>query len=199
MLFGLVFVFAIGPSFFLLIQNSIEHEFKKGTLIAIGISLSDISFVTLILVGFSAIISDPDHTVAFSYIGAGILAAFGIYSLVKKAKITNEETIKPGHGLIRFAAKGFLINIFNPAIILFWITLSSTISTTYSYSWQDKRAFFAGMLITMLSADLAKAFLANRIRELITVKGVRLMNRLIGFILIGFGLSLVIKIWFEAS
>ena len=71
LLFGLVFIFAIGPSFFLLIQSSIEYGFKKGALIAVGISLSDLLFVSITLLGLSAIISDPENAIIFSYIAAG--------------------------------------------------------------------------------------------------------------------------------
>jgi threonine/homoserine/homoserine lactone efflux protein len=194
LLFGLVFVFAIGPSFFLLIQNSIEYGFRKGAYIALGISLSDVLFVALTLIGLSAIFSNPENSTLFTLVAASILAAFGIYSFIKKPKIINDETIIEGHGIARFVAKGFLINIFNPTIILFWVTLSSTISTSYNYSWTDKRYFFIGLLITIFSTDLIKAFLANHVRSYITLRSVKIFNRLVGGVLVVFALSLVFKL-----
>jgi threonine/homoserine/homoserine lactone efflux protein len=194
LLFGLVFVFAIGPSFFLLIQNSIEYGFRKGAYIALGISLSDVLFVALTLIGLSAIFSNPENSTLFTLVAASILAAFGIYSFIKKPKIINDETIIEGHGIARFVAKGFLINIFNPTIILFWVTLSSTISTSYNYTWTDKRYFFIGLLITIFSTDLIKAFLANHVRSYITLRSVKIFNRLVGGVLVVFALSLVFKL-----
>ena len=194
LLFGLVFIFAIGPSFFLLIQSSIEYGFKKGALIAVGISLSDLLFVSITLLGLSAIISDPENTIIFSYIAASILAVFGIYSFLKKPVINNEESIENGRGTFRFIAKGFLINIFNPTIILFWITLSSTISTTYDYSWTEKRSFFIGLLITILSSDLLKAYLANNVRSMITIRSIKIFNQIVGSVLVIFAISLIFKL-----
>jgi threonine/homoserine/homoserine lactone efflux protein len=194
LLFGLVFIFAIGPSFFLLLQNSIEYGFKKGAFIAVGISLSDILFVSLTLIGLSAILSEPEYAKIFSFIAAGILGVFGIYSIVKKPVINSEEAIANGHGTFRFIAKGFLINVFNPTIILFWITLSSTISTGYDYSLADKRNFFIGMLITILSSDILKAYLANNLRSFITIRTVKIFNRIVGGILVIFALSLIFKL-----
>jgi len=191
--FGLVFVFAIGPSFFLLIQNSIEYGFRKGAYIALGISLSDVLFVALTLIGLSAIFSNPENSTLFTLIAASILATFGIYSFVKKPKINNDETIVDGHGVLRFVAKGFLINIFNPTIVLFWITLSSTISTSYNYSWTEKRYFFIGLLITIFSTDLIKAFLANHVRTFVTIRSIKIFNRLVGGVLVIFALSLIFK------
>ena len=196
LLFGLVFVFAIGPSFFLLIQNSIEYGFRKGAYIALGISLSDVLFVTLTLIGLSAIFSNAENSTLFTLVAAGILASFGIYSFIKKPKINNDETIIEGHGIFRFVAKGFFINIFNPTVILFWVTLSSTISTSYNYSWADKRYFFIGLLITIFSTDLIKAFLANHVRSFITIRSVKVFNRLVGGVLVVFALSLVFKLGF---
>ena len=193
LLFGLVFIFAIGPSFFLLIQSSIEHGFKKGAFIALGISLSDILFVSLTLIGLSAIFSEPENAKLFSIIAAGILAVFGIYSFIKKPVINSEEVVTNGHGVLKYIAKGFLINIFNPTIILFWITLSSTISTSYDYTWAEKRSFFIGLLITILSSDILKAYLANNVRSFITVRSVKIFNKLVGGVLVVFAISLIFK------
>ena len=192
LLFGLIFIFAIGPSFFLLIQNSIEFGFRRGALIALGISLSDVLFVGLTLIGMSSIISEPANAQVLSIIAAIILVLFGIYYFMRKPKITNDEIIDR-HGAIRFIGKGFLINIFNPTIILFWITLSSTISASYSYSWSDQRSFFIGILITILVSDLIKAYLANHVRSFITIKSVRFFNRLVGSAMVLFAASLLFK------
>lgn len=191
LLFGLIFIFAIGPSFFLLIQNSIEYGFRRGAFIAIGISLSDIFFVSLTLIGMSSLISDPQNTQWLSMIGAAILAVFGIYYFFRTPKIYNNKKITNEHGVFRFLLKGFLINIFNPTIILFWITLSSSIATNYKYSWADQRNFFIGILITVLACDLLKSLLANHVRNFITIRSVRIFNQLVGGALVVFALSLL--------
>ena len=190
LLFGLIFIFAIGPSFFLLIQNSVEYGFRRGALIALGISLSDILFVGLTLIGMASLISDPANAQVLSVVAAIILVVFGIYYFVRTPKIKNEEVID-GHGALRFLFKGFLINIFNPTIILFWITMSSTVSANYNYSWGEQRNFFIGMLITILVSDLAKAYLANHVRSFITVKSVQVFNRVVGSALVIFAASLL--------
>lgn len=194
LLFGLVFIFAIGPSFFLLIQNSIEYGFKKGVLIALGISLSDMLFVTLTLVGVAAFFSNPEYAQVLSLIAAAILGVFGIYSFFRRPVIHSTDTLIKGHGALRFILKGFLLNIFNPTIALFWITLSSTISTNYAYTWTEKTWFFAGLLVTILSTDLSKAYLANHVRSFITVRSVKIFNRLVGSVLVIFALSLIFNL-----
>ena len=190
LLFGLIFILAIGPSFFLLIQNSVEYGFRRGALIALGISLSDILFVTLTLIGMASLISDPANATILSVVAAVVLVIFGVYYFIRKPKIKNEEIID-GHGALRFIFKGFLINIFNPTIILFWITLSSSVSANYSYNWSEQRNFFIGILITILVSDLAKAYLANHVRSFITVRSVQIFNRVVGSALVIFAASLL--------
>lgn len=190
LIFGLIFIFAIGPSFFLLIQNSIEYGFKRGAFIALGISLSDILFVSLTLIGMASLFEEPENEHIMAVVASLILIIFGVYYFLRKPKINHDEIIT-GHGVLRFMFKGFLINIFNPTIILFWITLSSTITANYDYTWSEQRSFFIGMLVTILASDLAKAYLANHVRSFITVRSVKLFNRLVGGVLVIFAASLL--------
>lgn len=193
LLFGLIFIFAIGPSFFLLIQNSVQYGFRRGVLIALGISLSDILFVSLTLLGMAQVMSDAENSKLFSLVGASILAAFGVYYFLRKPVIYHEE-MDDGHGALYFMFKGFIINVFNPTIILFWITLSSTISANYSYSWAERRNFFIGILITIFLSDLIKAYLANNVRSIITVRSVRIFNIIVGSALVIFAASLLLGV-----
>jgi threonine/homoserine/homoserine lactone efflux protein len=193
LLFGLVFIFAIGPSFFLLIQNSIQYGFRKGAFIAIGISLSDILFVSLALIGMATVFTNPESSTIFAYVAAAILIIYGVYSFLKTPVINNDTEIIDGNGILKFLLKGFLINVFNPTIILFWLTLSTTVSSSYGYSWPEERNFFIGMLFTILATDLAKAFLANHVRQFITVHAISIFNRIVGSALVLFAISLIFK------
>ena len=46
-----VLAFLIGPVFFTIIQTSIERGFGSGTLVAVGVSLSDAFYITLTYLG----------------------------------------------------------------------------------------------------------------------------------------------------
>jgi threonine/homoserine/homoserine lactone efflux protein len=47
------------------------------------------------------------------------------------------------------------------------------------------------LLITVLATDIAKAFLADKLRKLITHRFLMIMNVVIGVFLIGFGIRLL--------
>ena len=52
--------------------------------------------------------------------------------------------------------------------------------------------FFAAVLVTVFATDLLKAYLAGKVRRLITPKTMRIMNIILGVIMIGFGLRLIL-------
>ncbi|MEQ9007485.1 MAG: LysE family transporter, partial [Ekhidna sp.] len=53
LIFGLIFIFALGPAFFALIQTSIQQGLKKAIFLAIGISVSDVFYVIIVLLGMA--------------------------------------------------------------------------------------------------------------------------------------------------
>jgi threonine/homoserine/homoserine lactone efflux protein len=53
--------------------------------------------------------------------------------------------------------------------------------------------FLAAILITFFSIDLLKIFGAKKLRPLVTKKLLRSLNRLIGFVFVGFGGVLIVQ------
>lgn len=88
--------------------------------------------------------------------------------------------------------KGFVINGMTPMVLFFWVATVSFATVHFGYaSGQDFSLFFLGMLGTILSTDILKAFLADKVRRLITPRSMTIMNILIGLILFGFGCKLL--------
>ena len=52
---GVVLAFLIGPVFFAIIQTSIERGFWSGVFVAMGVSLSDILYITVSYLGLHSI------------------------------------------------------------------------------------------------------------------------------------------------
>jgi threonine/homoserine/homoserine lactone efflux protein len=88
-------------------------------------------------------------------------------------------------------AKGFLLNSINPFIFIFWLGVAGMISVELHYSFDQAFLFYLGVIIMVLSADITKAFLANRIRDIITPRFMKILNRSVGLGLILFGIRLL--------
>ena len=191
LIFGLIFLLALGPAFFALIQTSIQQGFKKAIFLAIGVSVSDSFYVLIVLFGFAKVFDGDDFKFWMAIFGSGMLLGYAFYSWFKTPKIFNEEANGAETNYGKIFLKGLLLNGLNPFIVVSWATWVSTITVNFNYEFGKQVQFFAGMLITILSMDVGKAFIAHRLKHLITVKFVKGMNRSIAIVLLLFTVRLV--------
>lgn len=192
--FGIVLSFLVGPVFFTILQTSVERGFWVGVLVCIGVSLSDILYVVICYFGLSSFMADPDITVYMGYVGGVILIAFGAYHLLVKSR--SKKLSNPGMAherkTLTYLAKGFVINVMSPLVPLFWIGAVSIATIDFGYSSLSTFGlFFLGVLGTVLATDIGKAYLAGRLRELITHRSLMIMNIIVGVALIVFGGRLI--------
>ena len=192
---GIVLAFLVGPVFFSIIQTSVEKGFWNGALVAIGVSISDILYVTICYFGLFQFLSDPKSKTNMAYIGGGILIAFGLYHLIVKARRAKmvsfhaEAETKP----LKYILKGFILNGITPMVFVFWIGTISIATIDFGYSTGfEFFIFFMALLITVLATDITKAFLADKLRKLITHRFLMIMNIVVGVFLVGFGVRLLL-------
>lgn len=189
--FGLIFLFALGPAFFALIQTSIQHGLRKAIFFAVGISTSDLFYVLVVLYGMAKFLETDRFRFWMAIFGVVMLAGYGVYSWFKTPKVHNEDNLVPDSNVARQFLKGLLLNGLNPFIIVSWATWVSAIALNFDYNFNQQAQFFGGMLITILTMDISKAFIADRLKHLITVKFVSRMNRTVAVILILFSCQLI--------
>lgn len=194
-LFGFIFLFALGPAFFALIQTSIERGFKKAILFALGISFSDMIYVLVVLFGLTKLLQTEDFKFWIAVFGSLMLTGYAVYSWMKVPKIADDSSLDENDSSPKYFFKGLLLNGLNPFIIVSWATWISAITIQFDYDFSQQLQFFIGMLITILTLDVGKAFIANKLKHLITMRFVRNMNRIVAIILILFTTQLVYFLW----
>jgi len=191
-LFGLLLAVLIGPVFFTLIQTSIEKGFQKAILVAIGIALSDISYIILAYFGVSQFLSSSGYNKEVALIGGVILIAFGIVSFyrVKKGVRYSSQAIE-AKGFFRYLIKGFVINGISPFVLLFWVGAMSLATSKYEYSGGQLVLFFITIISVVLLTDMLKAYLAGKLRSYFTPRLFRILNIVVGIALCLFGLRML--------
>lgn len=192
--YGLLLSVLVGPVFFTLIQTSIERGFKSGVYVAIGISLSDALCIAIAYLGISNLLDSPEFKRNLSYFGGAMLICFGIYYLFiknRKAVIFNPAHIEERRP-IRLMAKGFVINGFNPMVLFFWIATIGVATGQFGYTTHGKAiTFFCAIIVTVFGTDVLKAKLSDKLRQLLTARTVKLMNFIVGIVMLVFGLKLI--------
>ncbi|MEM6644154.1 MAG: LysE family transporter [Bacteroidota bacterium] len=189
--FGLIFIFILGPAFFALIQSSLQQGFRKAIFLAIGVSVSDTIYVMVVLFGLAALLDGEEFRFWVALGGVVLLIAYAIYSWLKQPKIFNEKEKNQDGSYLRNFIKGLLLNGLNPLVIVFWATWISNITVRFEYDFAAQMQFFLGMLAMILGLDIAKAFIAHRLKHLITIRFIKRMNRAVAIVLILFSGQLI--------
>jgi amino acid exporter len=188
---GFVLSFLTGPVFFALIKTSIEKGFYAGVSLAAGVVISDVFYVALTLYGSSFLALENTYRVQIGIAGSSVLFAIGIYYLFKKVKVNYEHTTSKRHNTGYFL-KGFIMCIFNPAILLYWLSVTSgVISISGEIDPTEVIPFFGSILITQFSVDVVKAYYANKLRYRIKEKTISNLNRIAGALILIFAAKLL--------
>lgn len=193
--YGLILAVLIGPVFFTLIQTSIEKGFKKAILVAVGIVISDFLYINLSYFGLSQLLDKENYKEWIGYSGGIILLAFGLFSLFKSRKAPAIQKSVDAKGFFRYIIKGFAINGISPFVLLFWLGTMSMATLEYGYQGLELVLFFGAILFTVLTTDIIKAYLAGKLRALLTPQLFNILNIIVGLALIVFGIRMFTYSW----
>ena len=192
--FSLAFIFGFGPVFFAEIHTALHRGFWSGVLMAFGVFINDLMVVVLILLGTVSVAGNMESYKFFGIIGGSLLIIFGVVTYRKKVVVqnvdTNENNNKPR---FLYFVKGFVLNLANPFVWLFWVSVVVSATATYHADTYKLTLFFSGALGMVLLADILKVFTASKLKHFLTEKFLITINKIAGIALFGFGVYLIIR------
>lgn len=190
-LFGLLLCILIGPVFFALLQNAIEKGFWAGFFMAIGIAISDAMYILLINFGVSSFLNNEIFQKWMGGIGGLIMVVFGLYYLLKPVPKRKVIHLKSGQTKgVQQVIKGFLLNAINPFVFLFWLGIVSKVNLSLGYQDNELVLFFTVLIATVFICDILKSHYAGKLRDMVTDRFMKIMNRVVGIALILFSIRL---------
>ena len=191
---GIVLAFLIGPVFFTIIQTSIERGFTNGVFVAVGVSLSDTFYIFISYLGLVQFMEAENFRHYLAYVGGIVLLGFGLYYLlIKSRKLVNYDPQKiQTRSWPRLVAKGFIINGLSPMVLFFWVATVGVATTQFGYTTtQEILIYFSSIVFTVFTTDIIKAKLADKLRILMTPRFVRVLNIVLGLVLVIFAGRLI--------
>ncbi|MGA2822245.1 MAG: LysE family translocator [Bacteroidales bacterium] len=196
LILGITVAITLGPALVALLQTSIKHGVKTGIFLAMGIFTSDFFLVVLAFFGVSEIITAPKFHLVFGILGGILMISYGIYTVFRKIPKTEQvEVISEIHvkrpGVLPYYFKGFILNVANPSLWFFWIFWVVSINSTYGGDRKSVAMFFAGALGMILTTDILKCILANKIKVLDNQKVKLWINRIVGILFFIFGAFII--------
>lgn len=188
---GLFMAISVGPTLFAVLKYSVNHSYKAGLAFVLGVSISDILFVTVANMASPWLewLHQYERTMKYGF--SALLLGIGIYGLVKKFK-----PVRPTARVLNISSSlyakiffsGFLMNTFNPALILQWIAVATAMARELPLY---RIVFFSSCLGLVLGIDVLKVFLADIIRRRLTLRRTMYLNRISALFIFGFGVAIL--------
>lgn len=198
-LMGLFMAVSVGPTLFAVIRYSIHHSYKSGLAFVLGVSMSDIMYVTIANVAASwlDVLNEYERYIAFG--GAVmliIIGAIGLFRKYKPKRPSNKPLPVSGGHYFKIWFSGFIINTLNPGVIVTWL---AAVTATANTSMLYRIVLFGVCLVLILSIDFLKVFLADSIRRKLTLRRIMYLQKFSAACIFTIGMALLISTAFNVQ
>jgi threonine/homoserine/homoserine lactone efflux protein len=190
-LYGFLLCFTFGPVFFRLIQTSIDNGYKRGFLIALGVTVADAILMFCAIFGTSYLPQLKYFDDVISVVGATVLFILGFISIFKQKTQLVYPTSKLSSFLYYFTS-GILLNLLNPSNYLAVFGTSAYL-VAKGMTLNERIVFFLFSLVATMTAESLIAFYAHKMKRVLTEKILKRINQVAGSIFIISGLLILYK------
>ncbi|KMQ71402.1 LysE family translocator [Chryseobacterium koreense] len=183
----------IGPIFFLLIETSFSRGPKHALALDLGVVVADILCIVASYFASADLVEIIDKHPGFYRITAFIIFIYALYMMVSRTKMHlhgEEKIISQNYG--RTFLNGFLFNILNIGVVLFWLVTVVSVRNAYP----DIRDFllYMGLVVgTYLLIDFLKISLAKQFHDKLNQRIANTIRRGVGFILVAFSIFIFLQ------
>ena len=183
----------IGPIFFLLIETSFSRGARHALALDFGVIFADVICIIAAYYASSDIVEIIDQYPGFYRITALIVFIYGIFMMVTKTKmhLPKEAKIISQNYFTTFL-NGFLFNMLNIGVILFWLVTVISIRNQYEHTYQVLIYLFV-VILTYLAIDLLKIILAKQFHHKLTQNIANLIRKSVGVVLIIFSIFIFLQ------
>tara|TARA_R110001583_G_scaffold103863_3_gene251129 strand:- start:18591 stop:19265 length:675 start_codon:yes stop_codon:yes gene_type:complete len=196
-LIGFFLSFMIGPVFFMLIQTSILKGARAAIAFDLGVLLGDITFILIAYYGSKSLLEKIKDDPRLFYIGGLILLIYGLITYLDKSQKTvvqDENLVLPEKtSYLKLFLKGFLLNFINVGVLAFWLGMIVIVGSNLQMNPTKIFNYFTVILVSYLSTDIGKIVLAKQLKKKLTPKITYKVKRIMGIILMVFGIVLILK------
>lgn len=183
----------IGPIFFLLIETSFSRGPRHALALDFGVVTADIVCIVAAYYASGDLVEIIDKHPAFYRISALLIFVYGIFMMVSKTKmhIKGEEKLISQNYMKTFF-NGFLLNILNVGVLLFWLVTVISVRNQYP-EHNDFILYLAIVISTYLAIDLMKIFLAKQFHDKLTQNVANRIRKIVGIVLIAFSFAIFLQ------
>ncbi len=189
---GITISLMIGSIFLALADITISKGWRSGMAYIAGILVADLVFIYLVETIFNRL-SFEELKTPITLIGGAVLILFGVVTFVSKVNLKSPDVASVKTILGAFF-KGITLNIFNPFVVFWWITMYTTIAINYP-SKVSKVLFYGGILAMVFLFDVVKMRFSYYLKQHLTATTLQQLKKIVGVCLIGFGTFMLTRVF----
>lgn len=183
----------IGPIFFLLIETSFSRGPKHALALDLGVISADILCIVAAYYASSDLVHLIDEHPGFYRITSLIIFIYGIFMMLTRTRmhLSNEEKFI-SQNYVKTFLNGFLFNILNVGVILFWLVTVISVRNQYPET-HDSILYIGVVITTYLMIDLLKIILAKQFHRKLTDRLANAIRKGVGIVLILFSFFIFLQ------
>jgi threonine/homoserine/homoserine lactone efflux protein len=200
---GIILAFTIGPVFFTILEISVSKGFKAAVFFNIGVVFSEIVFFAIAYASTSSLLESIQENPSWKILGGVLLSFYAGITLLGIYQNKTEEglySFDPGSespNLIKNMVRGFLLNIINFAVLVFWILIVANYGPGFQDTEYKMFLFFLTIVGTYFSIDLGKIYLAQQLKSSLTRAVITKIKIVVNSVILIIGIVLIFKGFFE--
>lgn len=189
-LLGLSLSAPIGPINAAQLDKGLRRGFLHSWTVGLGALCADIIYMLLVYLGMIHLLDAPFIKAFLWFFGFFVLVYTGVESIINAGQISDADMRGSEDSLFKSYMSGFLMSLFNPLSILFWLGIYGSIlaKAASEYPIQQLLINSAAIVFGILLWDFFMATASSIFRKLLTVTVLKVISILSGLSLVGFGL-----------
>ncbi|KWX85813.1 hypothetical protein AMQ83_22550 [Paenibacillus riograndensis] len=186
---GLSLSAPIGPINAAQLDKGIRGGFLHAWLVGLGAISADIIYMFLVYFGVIHLLDAPFVRAFLWLFGFFVLVYTGVESIKSAGMITASEMRDSEASLAKSYLAGFLMSLFNPLSILFWLGIYGSIlaKAASEYPLQQLLIYSGAIILGILLWDVSMAAASSVFRKLLTPRVLKAISVLSGLSLVAFG------------
>ena len=194
-----VFVSApMGPVGLLCVQRTLKRGQWHGFFSGIGAAFSDVFYAGIISLGFGFIINfTTENQYILHIIGSILLLVFGVYVFRSNPFKWLHEPKENTNSYSQDTITAFLLTLSNPLIIILYIMLFAR----FNFISPEEKSFstllgLASIFGGAISWWFLITFLVGKLRKIMNLRGLWIMNKIIGSVIVLLSVYLIVSLIF---
>ena len=191
---GLILQLAIGPVFFFIINLALQKSIFDGLIGTLAVTIVDYLYITLAILGIGKLLENKKVKKMFGIISSIVLMIFGII-IVRETMSGDISAIinTNSTNLLSSFASVFFLTISSPMTIVLFTSVFTVKALEYNYTQKELLVFGFGTGLATFLFMGTSVILFTLIKETVPVSLIQILNLIVGFLLIGYGGTRLLK------